>query len=87
MPALFFCTIVDPDFRAVPRRFSQEATDATTAGLASTSTVEIVGFIIAFLLGETLIPPYANLALASNRAGSPGPASSWRGYSASCGSR
>lgn len=43
-----------------------QATCATTAhGLSSTSPLEIVGLVAAFLLGETLIPPYANRALAS----------------------
>jgi SSS family solute:Na+ symporter len=45
--------------------FSREAFAATAEGFRSTSTIEIVGFVAAFLLGETLIPPYANLALAS----------------------
>jgi len=33
--------------------------------ILSTSIIEVVGLIAAFLLGETLIPPYANRALAS----------------------
>jgi SSS family solute:Na+ symporter len=45
--------------------FAREASAATAAGLNSTSTIEIVGLVAAFLLGETLIPPYANRALAS----------------------
>ena len=45
--------------------FTRQASVATAAGLNSTSTVEIVGLVAAFLLGETLIPPYANRALAS----------------------
>ncbi len=45
--------------------FAGEAVTATTEGLDSTSLIEIVGFVAAFLLGETLIPPYANRALAS----------------------
>jgi len=45
--------------------FTQEVANATGAGLNSTSLVQIVGLITAFLLGETLIPPYANRALAS----------------------
>ncbi len=45
--------------------FAREATTATTDGLGSTSLIEIVGLVAAFLLGETLIPPYANRALAS----------------------
>ena len=45
--------------------FAKEASDATAAGLDSTSFIEIIGLVAAFLLGETLIPPYANRALAS----------------------
>jgi SSS family solute:Na+ symporter len=45
--------------------FTRQASAATAAGLNSTSTIEIVGLVAAFLLGETLIPPYANRALAS----------------------
>ncbi len=45
--------------------FVQQARTATAAGFGSTSTVEMVGLVTAFLLGETLIPPYANRALAS----------------------
>jgi len=45
--------------------FAREASVATAGGLGSTSLIEIVGLVAAFLLGETLIPPYANRALAS----------------------
>jgi len=45
--------------------FAQQAYTATAHGLSSTSPLEIVGLVAAFLLGETLIPPYANRALAS----------------------
>jgi len=45
--------------------FAKEAANATIAGFNSTSPMQIVGLLTAFLLGETLIPPYANLALAS----------------------
>jgi len=45
--------------------FARQASVATATGLTSTSTMEIVGLVAAFLLGETLIPPYANRALAS----------------------
>jgi len=45
--------------------FAGEASTAVKNGFASTSIVEMVGLIAAFLLGETLIPPYANRALAS----------------------
>lgn len=45
--------------------FTHQAVEATTAGVRSFSWLEIVGLMTAFLLGETLIPPYANRALAS----------------------
>jgi len=45
--------------------FAREASAATAEGLGSTSFIDIVGLVTAFLLGETLIPPYANRALAS----------------------
>jgi SSS family solute:Na+ symporter len=45
--------------------FYQHAVAATTHGFETTPLLEIVGFVTAFFLGETLIPPYANLALAS----------------------
>ncbi len=45
--------------------FAREASAATAWGLRSTPPIEIIGLVAAFLLGETLIPPYANRALAS----------------------
>lgn len=64
MPMLFFFVLIrDSGHAAVV--FSQQMADATTAGFESMSTVEVVGWIAAFLLGETLIPPYANRALAA----------------------
>lgn len=45
--------------------FTKEVANTTSAGLSSTSIVQIIGLLTAFLLGETLIPPYANRALAS----------------------
>jgi SSS family solute:Na+ symporter len=45
--------------------FAKEASAATSNGFGSTPFIEIVGLVTAFLLGETLIPPYANRALAS----------------------
>ncbi len=49
--------------------FVKEASAATTAGFDSTSPIKILGLVAAFLLGETLIPPYANRALASKTTG------------------
>jgi SSS family solute:Na+ symporter len=45
--------------------FVQQALVATKEGWTATSWPSIVGLVLAFLLGETLIPPYANRALAS----------------------
>jgi len=49
----------------VAATFTSEASVATAWGFGSTSPIKIVGLVAAFLLGETLIPPYANRALAS----------------------
>ena len=48
-----------------PAAFSAQASTATLNGFKATPLIEIVGLLAAFLLGETLIPPYANRALAS----------------------
>ncbi len=45
--------------------FTHELVTATSEGFHSTPVVEIVGFVVAWLLGETAIPPYANRALAT----------------------
>lgn len=48
--------------------FAEQALLATKSGLGRTKPIEIIeviGLLAAFLLGETLIPPYANRALAS----------------------
>ena len=45
--------------------FAEQAALATNEGIAATPVIEIVALLAAFLLGETLIPPYANRALAS----------------------
>ncbi len=45
--------------------FAEQASVATSGGFDSTSFIKIIGLVAAFLLGETLIPPYANRALAS----------------------
>lgn len=64
MPAMFLFTLVRDSGRSA-LAFPQELAAATAAGFESMPTVEIVGWIAAFLLGETLIPPYANRALAT----------------------
>jgi len=45
--------------------FTHELVTATSEGFRSTPPVEIIGFIVAWFLGETAIPPYANRALAT----------------------
>jgi SSS family solute:Na+ symporter len=45
--------------------FAEQASLATDEGIKATPVIEIVALLAAFLLGETLIPPYANRALAS----------------------
>ncbi|MGD2094624.1 MAG: sodium:solute symporter family protein [Phycisphaerales bacterium] len=45
--------------------FAKEASAATSAGVGDIANIKIIGLLAAFLLGETLIPPYANRALAS----------------------
>jgi SSS family solute:Na+ symporter len=64
MPAIFVFLLV---FRTedAAATFTRELTAATTAGFHATSPVQIVGLVAAFFLGETLIPPYANRALAT----------------------
>lgn len=64
MPALFLFTLVRNSGQSAVA-FSQELGAATAAGFRSVSTVEIVGLVAAWFLGETLIPPYANRALAT----------------------
>ncbi len=60
---LLFVLLVPLDDGAAALTYELKA--ATTAGFQSTSWMQIVGLVAAFLLGETLIPPYANRALAS----------------------
>jgi SSS family solute:Na+ symporter len=49
--------------------FYQQAVSATSEGFRSLSPLQLVSLVTAFLLGETLIPPYANLTLASKTVG------------------
>jgi SSS family solute:Na+ symporter len=64
MPAMFLYLLVRDSGRGAGT-FGQELSAATSAGFGSISGLEIVGLAAAFLLGETLIPPYANRALAT----------------------
>ena len=52
-----------------PTEFVDRIVTMTERGFASHSPLQIAGLIAAFLLGETLIPPYANRALASKTTG------------------
>ncbi len=64
MPVLFLFTLVrDSGSGAVA--FSQELATSTSAGFQSMPAMDVIGWVAAFLLGETLIPPYANRALAT----------------------
>lgn len=67
--AFLFCGILLYEllvhFQGGAASFAREAAAATSGGFQNITPLEMVTFLIAFLLGETLIPPYANLALAS----------------------
>ncbi len=56
-------------FEGGAKAFLQQAAGATATGFRLTSPLEVVSLVTAFLLGETLIPPYANLTLASKTSG------------------
>jgi SSS family solute:Na+ symporter len=45
--------------------FMATAADLTESGGSEMPFIDLIGWVAAFLLGETLIPPYANRALAS----------------------
>jgi SSS family solute:Na+ symporter len=45
--------------------FTHELVAATRAGFGSHTPIQVVGLVLAWLLGETAIPPYANRALAT----------------------
>jgi len=64
MPAIFLFVLL---FRTegTTATLTREVVAATSAGFGATSPVQIVGLVAAFFLGETLIPPYANRALAA----------------------
>jgi SSS family solute:Na+ symporter len=52
-------------FKGGAESFFEHAAAATSDGFQTAKPLVIVSYVILFLLGETLIPPYANLALAS----------------------
>jgi len=68
MPAIFLFVLI---FRTegATATLTREVVAATSTGFRSMSPVQIIGLIAAFLLGETLIPPYANRALATQTTG------------------
>ena len=56
-------------FQGGATTFYQQAVRATTEGFGSLTPLQLISLVTAFLLGETLIPPYANLTLASKTVG------------------
>jgi SSS family solute:Na+ symporter len=68
MPSILLFTLFVP-LHDGAAALAYELKMATTAGFRSTSWVQILGLVAAFLLGETLIPPYANRALATRTTG------------------
>ena len=64
MPAILLFSLFVP-LHDSAAALTYELKIATEAGFQSTSWVQIFGLVAAFLLGETLIPPYANRALAT----------------------
>ncbi len=68
LPVILLVTLVF-HFQAGPSGFLEQMWIATGEGVAERTRLDIVGLIAGFLLGETLIPPYANRALASRTTG------------------
>jgi len=64
LPVIFF-VIFFARARTDASAFVTELSAATSVGLDSTKMIDLIGLIAAFFLGEMLIPPYANRALAS----------------------
>jgi SSS family solute:Na+ symporter len=64
MPAILLFALFVP-LHDGAAALAYELKTATAAGFQSTSWVQILGLVAAFFLGETLIPPYANRALAT----------------------
>jgi SSS family solute:Na+ symporter len=67
LPVVLLCALLF-HLPGGPTAFFQQACTATADGFNSTSPIQIFSLALVFLLGETLIPPYANLALASRTA-------------------
>jgi len=63
IPILLLCTFFNS--HVSPSEMAEKAAELTRAGFAGLTGMQIVGIMVAFLLGETLIPPYANRALAA----------------------
>ena len=68
LPAVLLVTLIF-HFEGGASGFVEQMWTATGEGIAARTRWEIVGLVAAFLLGETLIPPYANRALASKTTG------------------
>ena len=47
------------------QQIAAQASELTAAGFSSLNGMQILGVMVSFLLGETLIPPYTNRALAA----------------------
>ncbi len=68
LPALLLVTL-GVRFQGGASGFFDQMWTATREGIADRTGLEIAGLLAAFFLGETLIPPYANRALASKTTG------------------
>jgi len=64
LPTVLLCALLS-GLNGSAVTFYNEVIVATVDGFDSTPPIKLVSLVAAFLLGETLIPPYANLALAS----------------------
>lgn len=77
-PILVFFCISQPSFSF--DFASQKAAQLTQSAWSSFSGVQIFGIALSFLLGETLIPPYANRALASRTGEESSKGFLWAGF-------
>ncbi len=68
LPALLLVTL-GVRFQGGASGFVEQLWAATGEGMGERTRLEIAGLVAAFFLGETLIPPYANRALASKTTG------------------
>ena len=63
LPIVVFFCISQPEFNF--QSASVKAIELTSGALSTFSSIQIFGIALSFLLGEALIPPYTNRALAS----------------------